>query len=159
MLLLHLAAPGSSRHGGCLLDAEHYGFQLDDNPHDMALLPQPVLARALGSEAAAALPPAQAALHACGVPSWALLQVACMQPRTQRCTTPVLQTTQQHALEQLSTEHAAVALARLCAWRLPRRRSCDRAPTWLPLVSPSVPLLRPGVHRAWMLGSDGVRSA
>jgi hypothetical protein len=58
--------------------AEHYGFQLDDNPHDMALLPQPVLAQALGAEAAAALPPAQAALHGCGVPSWALLQVACV---------------------------------------------------------------------------------
>jgi hypothetical protein len=58
------------------VNAEHYGFQLDDNPHDMALLPRHVLARALGLEAAAALPAAQAALHACGAPSWALLQVA-----------------------------------------------------------------------------------
>ena len=90
MLLMHLAAPGSSRHSGWLLDAEHYGFQLHDNPHDMALLPQPVLAQALGSEAAAALLPAQAALHACGMPSWALLQVACVQPRTRRCTMPAM---------------------------------------------------------------------
>ena len=59
-----------------MVTAEHYGFQLDDNPHDTALLPRHVLAHALGSEAAAQLKAAQASVHACGVPSWALLQVA-----------------------------------------------------------------------------------
>ena len=147
MLLMHHAAPGSSRHGGCLLDAEHYGFQLDDNPHDMALMPQPILVRALGSEAAAALPPAKAALHACGVPSWALLQVACiLQPTARRCTLPVLQIARQHAVEQLSTKRADVVLGRLCGWRLPRRTSCGRAPTWRLLASPSVLPPRPGVQ-------------
>ncbi len=57
--------------------AEHYGFQLPDNPHDTALLPPAALARHLGGDAAAALPPAQAALHCCGVPTWHLLQVCC----------------------------------------------------------------------------------
>jgi hypothetical protein len=61
---------------GAVVIAEHYGFQLDDNPHDMAVLPRHLLAGALGSEAAAQLKAAQAAVHACGVPSWALLQVA-----------------------------------------------------------------------------------
>lgn len=57
--------------------AEHYGFQLPDNPHDTALLPPAALARHLGGDAAAALPLAQAALHCCGVPTWHLLQVCC----------------------------------------------------------------------------------
>jgi hypothetical protein len=59
----------------CAYTAEHYGFQLPNNPHDTALLPPPALAGVLGPDTAAALPPAQAALHRCGVPTWRLLQV------------------------------------------------------------------------------------
>lgn len=59
----------------------------------------------------------------------------------------------------VSIGHADVVLGRLYGWRLPRRARCDRAPTWPPLGSPSVTLLRPGVHLAWMLELDGARCA
>lgn len=54
---------------------EFYGFQLDDNPHDMALLPAGPLSRAIGTSASGGLRAEDAALHACGMPTWLLLQV------------------------------------------------------------------------------------
>jgi len=53
---------------------EFYGFQLDDNPHDMALLPAGPLSRAIGTSASGGLRAEDAALHACGMPTWLLLQ-------------------------------------------------------------------------------------
>lgn len=53
---------------------EHYGFQLEDNPHDTAILPRAIVQRVLGEKAAEELPLEAAALHPCGIPKWSLLQ-------------------------------------------------------------------------------------
>ena len=51
--------------------AEHYGFVLDSNPHDAALLPIEALP---DIQLRAGLQQKHCWLHPCGVPSWDLLR-------------------------------------------------------------------------------------
>jgi len=51
--------------------AEHYGFVLDSNPHDAALLPIGALP---DSQLRGGLQQKDCWLHPCGVPSWELLR-------------------------------------------------------------------------------------
>ena len=51
--------------------AEHYGFVLDDNPHDAALLPVGALP---DDQLQGSIQPRECWLHPCGTPSWGLLR-------------------------------------------------------------------------------------
>ena len=51
--------------------AEHYGFVLDDNPHDAALLPVGALS---DDQLQGSIQPRECWLHPCGTPSWGLLR-------------------------------------------------------------------------------------
>ena len=53
--------------------AEHYGFLLDGNAHDRALLPPGAFGALEPGLAAAGLAPAQRWLHPGGLPCWSLL--------------------------------------------------------------------------------------
>ena len=55
----------------CLAIAEHYGFVLESNPHDAALLPVEALPH---SQLREAVQQRDCWLHPCGVPSWTLLE-------------------------------------------------------------------------------------